>query len=73
MKRITNFGYKTVGEQLNFLQGHLETEEILLFQYYDCGKDNTYDIDVRNEYFEIYGDDDITSAVINRNGSLEKY
>ena len=36
MKRIINFGYKTIEEQLDFLISYLEAGEMLLFQYYDC-------------------------------------
>lgn len=57
MKRIINFGYKTIEEQLDFLISYLEAGEMLLFQYYDCAGEVIYDIDVRNEYFENYCDD----------------
>ncbi|MDE6055069.1 MAG: hypothetical protein K2G55_15230 [Lachnospiraceae bacterium] len=58
MKRVINFGSFTISQQLDMLESYMKKGEILLFQHYDCGKNNEYfmEQDCINDYFENYCD-----------------
>lgn len=57
MRRITNFGFLTINQQLDVLESKLEKGNILLFQYYEKNSEYLKEQDCINEYFENYCDD----------------